>query len=354
MSFFRKICLIVLIPAIFLKAASGVAAVRSQQHKEQAQYDLDGLSKESELVFSGEVINVEYKKSLPTDSSGGIPHTFVTYRVDNILKGSTAENTVTLRFVGGPSDETKFLMLPHLPLFDKGESDLLFVAGNTEYGCPLAGCSTGRLRLVDGLTYNERGQMLMQTEDGIIEAGKGYNLEEVMSHEMSGTIKFRRTESEYAHEDAVSEDVLNPVDGIPLDSVTLVMEVQDSITRAHTEEELAAVKPFVNANIADDILFDLGQPAKAPVDAASMDSQLQDELDEQAEAKAQMKRNQSATPRAAVNTAHAQTEGAINFSAQVSSSGEAKERMNAWAMLGLALVLAIIALLVYGVFYRKR
>ena len=65
---------------------------------------------------------------------------------------------LTLRFEGGASDNLdpegrRYLLVEMYPLFKVGDRDILFVEGNTQHPCPLAGCSSGRLRVMPDEQY---------------------------------------------------------------------------------------------------------------------------------------------------------------------------------------------------------
>ena len=58
---------------------------------------LELLSAGSELIFEGEVVNVQ--STLDTDQVG--IHTYVTFRVNDVIKGEYLEQEIVLRFLGG-------------------------------------------------------------------------------------------------------------------------------------------------------------------------------------------------------------------------------------------------------------
>ena len=144
----------------------------------ESDLDIAGMTLTADFVFKGIVVNVEYRssESVPLlDPTGrpifdeygnpvyadgsNMPHTFVTYRVEQVYKGPPQSPTeLTLRFEGGASDnrdpeERSYLFVEMYPLFKVGDRDILFVEGNTEYPCPLAGCSSGRLRILPDEQY---------------------------------------------------------------------------------------------------------------------------------------------------------------------------------------------------------
>lgn len=240
---------------------------------DDSAYSLDRLSREAEFVFSGEVIGVDYAKSTSTqESPAEVPHTFVTYRVDETFKSNAESDTVTLRFVGGVIDDDNFMLAGNTPLFDKGDKDLLFVKGNGTSECPLMDCAAGRFRSHDGMMFNDHGNIIVQTEAGLTEAGPGYNIEDFTHHRMSETIAFRVTETEYQGE-AGLKDLPKPVDGFYMDTVSFASQVREAVITNHTAEELASVSAFKSADINEPFHYDPGivtdvetVPGSTPID----------------------------------------------------------------------------------------
>jgi len=117
---------------------------------------------EAELIVKGTVSAIELGASIE-----GIPHTFVTFSDLTVYNGVVDGDEVTLRFAGGPYNEgTKYFFFDRrMPLFDIGETSILFVHNNTEYACPLVNCQYGRYRLSNGYIYSELGQELAIDDD---------------------------------------------------------------------------------------------------------------------------------------------------------------------------------------------
>lgn len=117
-------------------------------------------------AFVGTVIAIEYRESDPATYGETYPHTYVTWRVDHAFKGVRDRDTLTARFIGGPtSDGRRTLVVSELPLFDVGDHDIVFVADNGVSGCPLDRCAAGRMRVVDGLVYTDDGQGVAITDE---------------------------------------------------------------------------------------------------------------------------------------------------------------------------------------------
>lgn len=123
-----------------------------------AEPSIASLSAEADLVFQGTVTEIKYAPSIE-----GIPHTFVTYRVEDVLKGSYSAPTLTLRFIGGVKIEgnvMRRLSVSHAPKFENGQQDLLMVKGNTQTQCPLVRCAQGRFRFQQGMVTSEEGAVI--------------------------------------------------------------------------------------------------------------------------------------------------------------------------------------------------
>ncbi len=124
------------------------------------------LIKNAELIFQGVVTKVEYKESNPiSEDYLQLPHAFVTFRIENVLKGSAKDKEfITLRFQGGMAVDGRVLMIPGIPLFDVGDRDILFVHRNGRHICPLVGWQQGRFRIIDGALVNDAGQEVIIKE----------------------------------------------------------------------------------------------------------------------------------------------------------------------------------------------
>lgn len=143
--------------------------------------ELDEAVQNADLVFEGEVVGVEYASSMNngqgeldpdadgTPDRGELPHTFVTYQIREAFKGNYEAETVTLRFLGGvdptpdPVDGYEITEVSQYPEFDLGDQDLVFMRGNTEKGCPIVDCSSGRFRV---LTSPQQSEPRVFTELG--------------------------------------------------------------------------------------------------------------------------------------------------------------------------------------------
>ncbi|MHC4640362.1 MAG: hypothetical protein ACYS32_01870 [Planctomycetota bacterium] len=190
-----RICVCVLgLITILMPVSSAMAHLTDQ-------YDITELVRDADFIFKGTVINVEYKNSemvplihpntglqVIDESDGntpvfvdgsGLPHTFVTFYVDVVHKGTKPEvcrtcdpNILTLRFEGGVSDETdpntSIMLITGFPLFDVNDRAFLLVLDNTIKSCPVSHCDKGVFRIIEdpnelGINkiYSIRGERLL-------------------------------------------------------------------------------------------------------------------------------------------------------------------------------------------------
>jgi hypothetical protein len=162
------------------------AAAADAQPPPQPRTLADFVS-ESDLVFHGTVVEIEYAPSAPVKGEPrGIPHTFVTYQVEGVLHGSADGEEVTLRFLGGLEADGTYSTVSVTPQFDIGDQDVLFVRGNGESGCPLVADSRGRLRIIAGQVYTDTGRAVALDAEGTILPGQRHALEEVATTTVNG------------------------------------------------------------------------------------------------------------------------------------------------------------------------
>lgn len=112
---------------------------------------------QSNLVLIGDVADVSYRNARIEGGGGVLPHTIVTYRIRNVLRGKAPGETFVMRFVGGSDGQGHFTSVSGVPMFQPGEQDLLFIANNGKNGCALVECEWGRYRIVKNAIYNTHG-----------------------------------------------------------------------------------------------------------------------------------------------------------------------------------------------------
>lgn len=97
----------------------------------------------ADLIFIGTVVSSE---AVPT-GDGNFAFTYVTFDVDQTIKGTTRGRSITLRVAGGDVGVNAF-EVGGAPRFAAGGQHLLFVEGNDRLGVPLVGWFWGKLDVV--------------------------------------------------------------------------------------------------------------------------------------------------------------------------------------------------------------
>lgn len=123
---------------------------------------------QADLIFFGSVENVDYGLvKEESDALGVLPYTYVTYRIEQRLKGRSANgDRLTLRFLGGQAPDGRFFEVSNIPQFQVNDRDLLFVDGNPRTDCPLVDCQSGRLRVMNTGVYAADGRPAVKIEKG--------------------------------------------------------------------------------------------------------------------------------------------------------------------------------------------
>jgi hypothetical protein len=215
------------------------------------------LLNQADLVFTGKVVDVQYK-----DSVDGIPHTFVTYQVDDVISGRPDGNQVTLRFMGGRQQKgevIRYLEVSETPQFQTGDSDVLFVRKNTSNICPLADCNAGRFRNRDGVLTSDDGRVIIEAPDN------GYALSAAVLTDASGV------KQDVGH----AANALDPLsrepkaETIPVTAVRTEQFIANLKVQAKEVASARADTPvFVSASIKDDFKSAAMAPAAAPQERA--------------------------------------------------------------------------------------
>ena len=147
--------------------------------------DINDQLKDAELVFLGVVKGIDFRLSQPNAGTGGTPFTFVTYRIQRVLKGQSPGAEITLRFIGGWRDNDRLMVGSEMPLFDVGDRDVLLVRGNGRSICPTVGCSQGRFRVIRERVYGEAGHEV-KLAGGNVARGRYHPNPEVLAWEAGG------------------------------------------------------------------------------------------------------------------------------------------------------------------------
>jgi len=179
---FRMATTVALVTALVPTASQAAASPPEGKNALIRADSLVALVEDAELIFLGRVEGIEYAFSVPGDGQGGLPHTFVRFHAERVLKGAVADPQFTLRFLGGPAGGGRVLRVSDMPLFDVGEQAVVFSSENGRVICPVVGWQKGRFRVVDGRIFSELGQEVHLGSGGRILRGKARDLEEVRLH----------------------------------------------------------------------------------------------------------------------------------------------------------------------------
>ena len=159
-----------LVPA-FVAAALGAGIADAHGGVNDRQPTLLELARRAPLIVHGEVVDVVYRNSEPNaEEPRGVPHTFVTYKVRDTLRGQS-DGTVTLRFIGGADGRGGVYMELTTPTFARGQTDILFIKGGAQDDCPLVACVDGRFRVAGDRVYNGWGVPVVEAGKNLVIGG---------------------------------------------------------------------------------------------------------------------------------------------------------------------------------------
>lgn len=212
---------------------------------------------QSDLVFSGKVVSVDYK-----DSADGLPHTFVTYAVDQVISGRPDDSQVTLRFLGGRQQKgevVRYLDVSETPEFQVGDSDVLFVRKNNSSICPLAKCTSGRFRNLNGVLASDDGRAIIEKTDS--------------SYAISSVVIAMEVDSktEVGHGANALASVAREPASLIVPSTTVKTEqfIADLREQAQEVASVRADTPvFISSSIKDEFKSAAMAPEAAPADGA--------------------------------------------------------------------------------------
>ncbi len=129
---------------------------------------------QADLIVQTTVLDVSHRNSdISSQDHVRLPHTFVTLRIEQVLKGTRKPGeSITLRFLGGPDGNGRRLFVPGIPQFIAGDQDILFIRDNGAAASPLVGSEQGRLRIVRGEVYDAFGRELWLAPGGEFLSGE--------------------------------------------------------------------------------------------------------------------------------------------------------------------------------------
>ncbi|WP_374673050.1 hypothetical protein [Ideonella sp.] len=132
--------------------------------------DLQDLANHARAIVHTRVAQVDYTQA-EANGRGAVPHTLVTFEVVRPLRGQMASQQFTLRFIGGPDGQGRFLRASEVPVFQAGDEDILFLQGTGESGCALSGCLDGRFRIANGVVHDGTGAPVVAVEQQRVVTG---------------------------------------------------------------------------------------------------------------------------------------------------------------------------------------
>lgn len=220
------------------------------------------LVKNSDLIFRGVVTGVQYRVSdvIVPNQDIPVPHTFVTFRIDRVFKGRSAtQGNITIRLQGGlDAVADEILQISGVPLFDVGETVVLFVRGNTRRLCPVQGWNRGRFRIVGGYVYTEFGQEVWITANNEFVMGPSHPLPEVVNRSVNGS-PFVLDMS------PVQSWAWTPPAGARRASAdALAAMISKLVSELHTAAELANLPPMPSAFLNEPLVIKEAQAAPPP------------------------------------------------------------------------------------------
>lgn len=217
-----------------------------EQHNHGA-VDVRAMTRTADLVFEGTVASVNYRTSSPARGAVTTPFTFVSYNVSRVLKGRVSGRQVTLRFEGGMQNDGRHVVhTSGMPLFDIGDRDILYVQGNLQRACPLVGCSSGRIRLIDSRVTDENGNELFADASGILYPGSYTDAPTLRRHQFARGVGI---DVEFDTPPTAERSAQLEARGIPRLDPTMARSLASfAVAREHTREALRAMAPIPNAD----------------------------------------------------------------------------------------------------------
>lgn len=127
-----------------LAAAALLLACTAVEATTLTPIDAAGLVDGAELIFTGVAVD----RQVATSRDGRYPYTFITFQVEEVMKGAVEGDLLTLRFEGGEIGD-EYIEVHGIPTFERYGRYLLFVADNSEAISPVVGWEQGKLEFVD-------------------------------------------------------------------------------------------------------------------------------------------------------------------------------------------------------------
>ncbi|MBC7881458.1 MAG: hypothetical protein H7Y37_09000 [Anaerolineae bacterium] len=251
-TFLKTVCIILGL------ASLGLLPVPSWAEPGNANKNFENQIQKSDFIFYGTVTKIVYRTSKKdADHPDELPHTYVTYRIEQIFKGRSEATELTLRFLGGRGEDGRILESSHMPFFDVGDQDILFVRNNGVSRCPLVGCALGRFRLIEGQLFSEEGQQWLLSQ-GNLQRGQFLSLEAIETHRVGADL-IRRVEFPKlsASQPAVAQAVNLP---------EFTKFLQSEIRRFSSGLVFEQVPPVISVDETQPFTFNRPKAVKPPFD----------------------------------------------------------------------------------------
>jgi len=264
MEMMRQATIIVSVFIFFLAVPESRATILIER-------DDKDLAQKAELIFAGTVTGIETRLSdRIAEGDAILPHTFVTFSIERLIKGSsTAGNSVTLRFLGGPGRRGRHMGVIGMPNFLAGDQVILFVKGNGVRICPVVGWSQGRFHVLGENLVGEHGESIWLTPSGGLVRGPideaalagreaPLGMPEIKASPVAAGDDFSGDEKR----DGVDRGETEPK-GSRLDAGTFLHHVDRLVERLHEAEELRRLAPVISADPARS--FTVRSPRPVPL-----------------------------------------------------------------------------------------
>lgn len=231
----------------------------SQTALAKSTINVDSMLQNADMVIQGKIVDIQYK-----DSDEGLPHTFVTYQIDNLIAGNNSAKEVTLRFIGGEQregDVVRHLSVSEVPEFNKGESDVLFIRKNNTVICPLVKCSQGRFRDLNGLVTNSKGQPVLLNSQSKLELGK-----EIMTEHLHSNSEHRQFGKSFSNHSGEVKTQQTQRNSSHLDTQTFVAEIKQRVLTLKHSGKIKTKNLFKSSNPKESFSTPFFKPVK-PIDS---------------------------------------------------------------------------------------
>lgn len=155
------------VSAVFLAFCWSVSAALAHGSLGPAtETDLRAMAEKANLIVVATVADVQYKNVPVKGEQQTLPVGLVSLKVSQTLRGKAPKGPLVVRFLGGPDGQGGIYRIGGVPLFQPGETNILFIEGNGDQTCPLTNCEWGRFRLLNGAVYSTHGSPVVEVAKG--------------------------------------------------------------------------------------------------------------------------------------------------------------------------------------------